>query len=162
MTSKEIFVEVGGHRVATNPTVLKSVGIGSCLSIILYDPVKRIGGMAHAMLPYYEEGRDSHNPIKYVDTSIYILLDELVNKGAIRERIIAKLAGGAQMFAFLGAGTMNIGERNIKAAKKTLKKEKIRLRSEDVGGDRGRTVILDIVTGDVTIKTVSRDEVMII
>ncbi|MCK5037599.1 MAG: chemotaxis protein CheD [Thermoplasmata archaeon] len=155
--SKEILVEVGKYRVASNPTILKSIGIGSCLSIILYEPDKRIGGMIHAMLPYYGEGRDKHNPIKYVDTSIYILLDDLLRMGAKKEKIIAKIAGGSQMFSFLGSDIMNVGERNIKAAKETLKKEKIRLKSEETGGNCGRTVILDMVTGGLTIRKVSEN-----
>lgn len=152
---KEILVEVGRYKVATNPTVLKSIGIGSCLSIILYDPEKRIGGMAHAMLPYYEEGRDRNNPIKYVDTSIYVMIDELLRMGADKKRLIAKVAGGAQMFSFLGSDIMNVGDRNIKAVKEVLKKEKIRLKAEDFGGNCGRTVIFDTVTGDVIIRTAS-------
>lgn len=161
MITNELFVEVGGYRIANNPTVLKSIGLGSCISIMLYDPVRRIGGMAHAMLPFYEEGRDRQNPIKYVDTSIYIMLDEMVSNGAKKERIVAKLAGGAQMFGFLGS-TMNIGERNIKAAKEILKKEKIPLKSEDTGGNQGRTVIMDVVTGDVSVWTVSDNQEVII
>ena len=155
---KEILVEVGRYRIASNPTVLKSIGIGSCLSIILYDPEKRIGGMAHAMLPYYEEGRDRNNPIKYVDTSIYVMIDELLGMGADRKRIIAKVAGGAQMFSFLGSDIMNVGDRNIKAVKEILKKEKIRLEAEDLGGTCGRTVILDTVTGTVIIRTASENK----
>lgn len=160
--SKEILVEVGRYRVASNPTKLKSIGIGSCLSIVLYEPEKRIGGMIHAMLPYYEEGRDQHNPIKYVDTSIYILLDELLRMGAKKERITAKIAGGSQMFSFLGSDIMNVGERNVKAAKETLKKERIRLKAEETGGNCGRTVILDMVTGGLTIRKVSESKEQVI
>lgn len=150
-------VEVGRYKIAPNPARLKCIGIGSCLSIILYDPAEKLGGMAHTMLPLYEEGRDKRNPIKYVDTAIYIMLDELLRSGVDKKKIIAKIAGGAQMFSYLGPGIMNVGERNIQVAKETLRKERIRLKAEDTGGESGRTVILDTVTGDVVIRMVSRE-----
>ena len=86
------------------------------------------------------------------------MIDELLRLGADRKRIIAKVVGGAQMFSFLGSDIMNVGDRNIKAVKEILKKEKIRLKAEDLGGTCGRTVILDTVTGNVIIRTASENK----
>lgn len=156
--SKEILVEVGRYKVASNPTSLKCVGLGSCLAIVLYDRNLKRGGLAHTMLPEYEEGRDQRNPIKYVDTAIYVMLDDLVRSGSEKKDIVAKISGGAQMFSYLGPEIMNVGDRNVSVAKKVLKKENIRLAGKDTGGNSGRTVILDTTTGSVIVRMVSRNE----
>ena len=90
------------------------------------------------------------------------MINENMRMGAKKEKIIAKIAGGSQMFSFLGSDIMNVGERNVKAAKETLKKEKIRLKAEETGGNCGRTVILNLVTGDLKIRKVSENKEQVI
>lgn len=153
----EIIVPVGVYAVSHNPSILTSIGLGSCVGIVIYAPKKRLGALAHAMLPWYNEGRDKNRPAKYVDTSIYLMVDELLKKGVKKREMTAKIVGGACMFSFAGSGTMDIGKKNIKAAKETLKKEGIRLVAEDVGGTHGRTMYFDLRTGEVQIHTSGKE-----
>ncbi|HVO77725.1 MAG TPA: chemotaxis protein CheD [Methanomassiliicoccales archaeon] len=140
-------VGVAEMKLVHNPGSLMCIGLGSCMGIVIYDPAKRIAGMAHAMLPRYEEGRDKGNLSKYVDTAVYLLVDELKEMGSARYDLRAKAAGGAHMFAFGCADSLNIGLRNAEVCRETLEKERIKLVSEDVGGSRGRTVTFDPATG---------------
>ena len=150
---EEIIVAVGSYCVATNPANLCCIGLGSCVAIALHDPRRHIGGLAHAMLPKYEEGRDKLNAGKYVDTAVYLMVDELIEMGAKKHAITAKLVGGSQMFHFTVTDTLDIGSRNIEAALATLKKEGIPIIAEDVGGHVGRTIHFDLSTGKIRIQT---------
>jgi chemotaxis protein CheD len=150
---KEIVVAVGCYIVARNPTILTCIGLGSCLAVALYDKTNRIGGLTHAMLPRYNEGKDKMNPSKYVDTSIYLMVDELIQIGAKKKSIKAKMVGGAQMFNFQSSDILDIGRRNISAAYETLESEGIPLIAEEVSGNRGRTISFYIKTGIIDIKT---------
>jgi chemotaxis protein CheD len=151
---KEFIVDVATLRVSGNPARLRCLGLGSCLGIALYEPRARIGGLAHAMLPSFEQGRNKRNPARYVDTSIYIMIDEIIEKGGRKHNIHAKIVGGARMFSTMGLDTMDIGQRNIEAAKETLKKEGIPINAMDVGGNKGRTMSFDLKTGVIEIKTI--------
>ena len=151
--SQEYIVGVGSYCVANNPTKLLCIGLGSCLAIALHVPVKRIGTLAHAMLPLYKEGRDKNNPEKYVDTSIYLMVDELMDAGVKKSSIRAKLIGGAQMFSYLSPDTLDVGTRNIESANRILREEGIPIIAKDVGGNRGRTISFDIRTGLIDVKT---------
>jgi len=143
-------VNMGEYLVAKKGT-LCGIGIGSCLLICLYDPKTKIGGMAHAMLP----SRADVQSAKYADYAIDIMLDEMQKLGAGRNRIEARLIGGARMFQTQdNANSLNIGEKNTNSAKEKLKKEKIRLTGEDTGGSHGRSVNFDLETGIITVKTV--------
>ncbi len=126
-------VGVGEYQTLDIPGQLVCIGLGSCVGIAIFDPQVQIGGLAHAMLPRYEEGRDKVNAAKYADSSIMLMVDELVEMGAERGRLRAKIAGGAQMFSFMSSDTLNIGQRNSEAARATLKAERIRLLGETYG-----------------------------
>ncbi|NLI73458.1 MAG: chemotaxis protein CheD [Euryarchaeota archaeon] len=149
---KAAIVGVGEYRVLDGPGHLACLGLGSCVGIAIYDLHAQIGGLAHAMLPHYEEGRDKVNAAKYADSSIMLMVDELVEMGATRSRLRAKIAGGAQMFSFISSDTLNIGKRNYKAAILTLKSEHIRLIGEDTGGTRGRTIFFSTADGSYHVK----------
>jgi chemotaxis protein CheD len=159
--TQEITVGVGTFYVARNPTRLSCIGLGSCLAIALHDPSHRVGGLAHAMLPLYSEGRDKLNPGKYVDTSIFLMVDELMEMGVKKRTIKAKIVGGAQMFSFISPETLDVGTRNIETAKEILKKEGIPIASKDIGGTRGRTISFDIKTGRIEIKISGKKEEVI-
>lgn len=146
-----IIVGVGEYRTLDGPGQLACIGLGSCVAIAIYDLKAHIGGLAHAMLPRYEEGRDKVNAEKYADSSIMLMVDDLIAMGAERTRLRAKMAGGAQMFSFLSSDTLNIGQRNSEAAKQTLKGERIRLVGEHLGGTRGRTVTFSTADGSYRI-----------
>jgi chemotaxis protein CheD len=151
--TKEIIVGVSSYFVGKNPSKLICIGLGSCVAIALHDGQNHLGALAHAMLPSYHEGRDRTNPGKYVDTSVYLMVDELTELGAKKRFIKAKLVGGAQMFSFLSPDALDVGRRNIESAKLTLKNEGIPIISEDVGGKKGRTMYFDLKTGKVEIRT---------
>ena len=151
--SKEIIVEVSSFYIAGNPTQLMCLGLGSCLGIAMYEPQAKLGGLAHAMLPLFQEGRNKTNLAKYVDTSIYLMVDGILEKGGKKNNIYVKLVGGSRMFANITDDTLDIGRRNIKAAHETLKKERIKLKAEEVGGTCGRTIYFDLTTGKIQIRT---------
>jgi chemotaxis protein CheD len=150
--TKEIIIGVSSYLVCKNPTILTCIGLGSCLAIVLHDPKLHLGALGHAMLPNYEEGIDKTNPAKYVDTSVPLMVDELIRRGSLKKNIRAKLIGGAQMFSFISPNTFDVGKRNIESAKYALKNEGIPIIAKDVGGKRGRTISFDIRTGLVQVR----------
>jgi chemotaxis protein CheD len=149
--SNEVVVSVGSYKVSKNPSILTCIGLGSCLAIALYDRKRRIGGLTHSMLPQYKDGRDRSNPAKYVDTSIFLMVDDLVQLGSNKSALNAKIVGGSQMFQFQHQGILDIGKRNIKIAKETLKEEGIPIVASDVGGNKGRTITFKMKTGKINI-----------
>lgn len=154
--NNEITVGVGTYQVVTAPTKLICIGLGSCAAIALHETRQSFGGLAHAMLPVYREGRDKANAAKYVDTSIYLMIDDLISEGGKRRFITAKLVGGSQMFSFMGHETLDVGSRNIEAARDTLEKEGIELIAEDIGGNCGRTIAFDTESGRITVQSSGR------
>jgi chemotaxis protein CheD len=150
--NNEIIVGVGTYHVAKNPRRLVCIGLGSCVAVALHETAQEFGGIAHAMLPYYKEGKDKVNAHKYVDTSIYLMVDDMLNNGGKKRDMRAKIVGGSQMFAFMGHETLDIGRRNIESARDTLKGEGVRIVAEDVGGSTGRTISFDSKTGVIELK----------
>lgn len=105
-------------KASHHPAILTTLGLGSCVGIALYDRTTKIVGLAHAMLPDSSQVKNKTNAAKFVDTAIELLVKEMLSLGASKKRIVAKLAGGAQMFTFTqGAELMRIGQRNVAAAK---------------------------------------------
>lgn len=119
---------------------LITFALGSCIGICLYDPQIKLGSMVHIMLPLnMEVGRK--NTFKYADTGIRETLKQMLAHGANKTRIVAKIAGGAKMFEVSGNSNLgNIGERNIQSVRMNLRKEGIRIISENVGGTVARTL----------------------
>src|SRR5690348_4757993 len=134
-----IKVAMADLRIVRQFGILKTTGLGSCVGITLYDPVMKIAGMAHIMLPSSEITKQGMlNPAKYADTAIIAILEEMQNLGASPKRIEAKLAGGAQMFIVSGqSNIMRIGPRNVESCKAMLKQCSIQLKAEDTGGHYG-------------------------
>jgi chemotaxis protein CheD len=111
------------------------------------------------MLPDSKQARASDNPAKFADTGMPLLLRDVLALGAVRSRLVAKMAGGAQMFAFANAtDIMRVGARNAEAVKAILSDMKIRLLAEDTGGTYGRTVSIDLETGSYKVKTINKGE----
>jgi len=143
--------------VTKAPGLIRSSGLGSCIGIILYDPFIKAGGMAHAMLPKHRPGRDD-NQAKYVDTAIDAMLTDMEALGCNRVNIVAKLAGGAQMFPNSDKDTLLlIGSKNILAAEEYLGSLGIPIVARDVGGHSGRTIEFDSEDGTLHIKTVNKE-----
>ncbi|EXG83111.1 chemotaxis protein CheD [Saccharibacillus sacchari] len=160
MTDEKNLVKVGmaDLNVVGNSGILRTTGLGSCVGLTLYDPQIKVAGMAHVMLPSSDIARESQiNVAKYADTALPVLVDKLVDLGASKRRLVAKMAGGAQMFAFAGSGdTMRIGPRNVESCKEMLKKLGISLYSEDTGANYGRTIEISSETGILTIRSVQK------
>ena len=137
------------------PGVLTTLGLGSCVGICLYDRSTKISGLVHIMLPSSTQIKNNSNEAKFADTGIVKLVEEMIKIGAKRNRIISKIAGGAQMFNFNDSSEiMRIGIRNISATKETLKMLNIPIISEDTGGNYGRTIELYSETGILLIRTI--------
>ena len=154
-----IKVGMADYKVGRHPASLISYGLGSCVGIALYDPVTKVGGLAHIMLPDSKQARSTENLAKFADTCLPIMLNELVKLGALKSRLIAKIAGGAQMFAFTNTtDIMRVGERNTEAVRVVLKSMDIRILADDTGGNYGRTVELKLDTGIYRIKTIDKGE----
>ncbi len=157
--SELIKVGMADYKVGRNPVSLISYGLGSCVGIALYDPVAKIGGLAHIMLPDSTQARSAENPAKFADTALPLMLSDMTRLGAAKFRITAKIAGGAQMFTFANAtDIMRVGERNTEAVRAVLKKIDIKLVAEDTGGNYGRTVELKLHAGIYRIKTIDKGE----
>lgn len=155
MNKNEIRVGIADLNIASSPDNLITVGLGSCVGIAIYDKRNKIGGLAHIMLPDSTQFNKITNKIKFADLAIPILVDEMIKKGAVKRNLCAKIAGGASMFNFSDKSMiMDIGNRNSVAVKKMLKELSIPLVNEEVGGNKGRTMIFDTSNGIVSIKTV--------
>lgn len=154
----ELVVKVGmaDLRIAAGGAVLKTTGLGSCVGLTLFDERTQVAGMVHVMLPSSEIAREaSINIAKYADTSIPHLIELMRQEGAEPRRFVAKMAGGAQMFAFhSNSDAMRIGPRNVESCKLMLKQFNIPLLSEDTGANYGRTVEFNSRSGMLTIRSV--------
>ena len=139
------------------PDSITTLGLGSCVGIILYDPKAKIAGLAHIMLPDSTKIKNNQNRAKFADTGIDTLIEEMEKKGADRNTLIAKIAGGAQMFAFSSNSDMlRVGERNVEATKQKLKELKIKIMAEDTGKNYGRIEFYP-ETGELRVKSVGKE-----
>lgn len=154
-----IKVGMADLNTCVSPDGITTLGLGSCVGIAIRDPLTKIGGLAHIMLPDSTEIKNNSNIYKFADTGIEELVRLLVEKGASRTRLVAKIAGGAQMFAFQNKSDLvRVGERNVQASKKKLAEMKIPILAEDTGENFGRTVIFYPETGDYVIRTAGKAE----
>ena len=151
-------VSISEVRIDRAPTLLRACGLGSCLAVGIYDPGTGLGGLGHMLLPARPE-KMAGTDLKYVDSGIRSMVDDLVSLGARRETMLAKIAGGANMFERTDLTLINrIGARNAMSARKTLSVLGIPLLAEDVGGNRGRTVEFDLATGIMMVYCARNDE----
>ena len=152
-----IKVGMADLQVCKSPDVLTTLGLGSCVGVALYDPITKVSGLLHLMLPDSTKIINNENLAKFADTGIQELIRQMLLVGANRSRIVAKIAGGAQMFAMKSTNDLlRVGERNIEAAKENLMKSNIRILSEDTGLNYGRTVELHSENGSFSIKSVGK------
>lgn len=160
--SEIIKVGMADLKTCKSPDGITTLGLGSCVGIALRDPNTKIGGLAHIMLPDSKAIRNNANIPKFADTGIEELVKQVVEAGAGRTRLVAKIAGGAQMFAFQNKSDLvRVGERNVEAVKKKLQELKIPILAEDTGNNYGRTVIFYPETGDFIIRSVGKEEKII-
>lgn len=153
--SEIIKIGMAELQAIASPNIITTLGLGSCVGIALYDQISKIGGMAHIMLPYAMEIRDNINEAKFADTGISMLIEEIKKLGGNQARLVAKIAGGAQMFTISQTNDiMRVGFRNVNATKEVLQKMKIPILAEDTGGNMGRTIEFYAETGKLLVKTI--------
>jgi chemotaxis protein CheD len=143
-----IVVGVADCRTSAEPgSTIATYALGSCIAVAVHDPVARVGGLLHFMLPEsnLDRAKAEQNPSMFADTGIPLLLSQIGVQGACRKRLVVQLAGGAQMMD--GEGVFNIGKRNLLAARKILWQSGMIVRCEAVGGIVSRTVKLEVATG---------------
>jgi len=152
---KEVIVKVADWAAERGDGVLVTLGLGSCVAIMLHDPQTSAGAMAHVLLPSISLARDITNRAKFPETAVPLLIERLKALGADPRRIVAKLAGGASMFSQLvSPGTIQMGERNVLASRSALRAAQIPIVKESVGGERGRSIRFHVKNGRVEIRTV--------
>lgn len=158
-----IKVGMADLKVCQCPDGLTTLGLGSCVGVALRDPVLKIGGLVHVMLPDSKAMRGSQtNLAKFADTGILELIRQMELIGARRFRMTAKLAGGATMFEFRAKSEIGmVGQRNVEACEKSLAELKIPILAESTGANYGRTVIFFPESGEYHIKAVGREMTII-
>jgi len=153
-----IVVGMADLKVARSPDILTTLGLGSCIGITLFDKSRKIGGMAHIMLPTYK-GFEGQNKAKFADSALIELVNQLTRIGASRSQLVAKIAGGAHMFGKAqNSDMLKIGERNAAASLAILKQLNIPVQANDTGGSHGRTIELNTDNGALKIRTVGAGE----
>ena len=146
-------VGIADMKVSNNPEdTLITHALGSCIGVIVYDPVVKVGGLLHFMLPESKVNpqKAKENPYMFADTGVPLLFKTCYKYGAEKKRMIVKVAGGAQIMD--EAGHFNIGKRNYAMLRKIFWRNGVLIKAEDVGGMVNRTVELDIATGEVRLK----------
>jgi len=156
--SELLVVGISDYKVARTPNVLVTYALGSCVGICIYDSRLKIGGLSHIMLPESNMfNKNDLNRMKFADTAIADMVQDMVKLGADRRRFTAKIAGGAQMFEVQqGSLIGTIGDRNVSSVKDMLHKLKIPLIAEDTGLNYGRTVYFDLETGTMKVQSLGR------
>lgn len=154
-----IKVGMADLNVCVSPNALTTLGLGSCVGIVLYDPVRKIAGLVHIMLPDSTKILNNENKAKFADTGIDALISKMLLSGADRRVLVAKIAGGAQMFAFGNNNDMmRIGDRNVEATKLKLSQLGISILAEDTGANYGRTIEFYPENGALLIKSVGKEK----
>lgn len=160
MDRKIVNVGIGQLKVAKAPVVLVTHNLGSCVGVALYDFYHKIGGLAHITLPSYLaiDNLQNKNP-KFADSAIPLMIKEMEEMGAQRSFMIAKIAGGADMFGLSSDAPfdLDIGRRNVEAVKHCLQKYGIKVVAEEVLGSIPRTMELELATGKVVLRTAQRE-----
>lgn len=157
--SEIIKVGMADLKICLSPNGITTLGLGSCVGVAIRDTSSKIGGLAHVMLPDSTAIHNNTNIAKFADTGIEELVRQMEKAGAKRSKMVAKIAGGAQMFNFQNKSDLvRVGEKNVEASKNKLKQLKIPIIAEDTGQSYGRTVIFYPETGDFVIRAVGKPE----
>ncbi len=152
MAGDVVSVRMAEMSMVRDSRFLKTI-LGSCVGVILHDPLRRVSGLAHVMLPRRTSGDSSLG--KYADTAVPALLAMLTGGGSRASSLRAYLIGGAKMFPLASFGIGAIGEQNVSAARKALQEAAVPIVFEDTGGTRGRTVLFDNARGEVSVHSLA-------
>jgi chemotaxis protein CheD len=142
------FIHVGEIYIGVKPTQINTV-LGSCIAVCLYDPVECIGGMNHYLVPLWNEN-GLQSP-KYGNISIPRLIESMLNVGCKKHNLVAKIFGGANVID-VTQEEMMIGRKNILIAKEILQEHRIKIAAQDVGGTRGRRIMMQSDSGKILLK----------
>lgn len=157
-----LIIGIADMKIGAEDDMLVTYALGSCVGIMLYDRIRKMGALIHVLLPDSKSAAKVLNPYKFADIGIEKTVLELEKKGILRGSLKAKIAGGAQMFKTSNTSSnLNIGERNIAATKTALQKLRIPIIAQDVGLDYGRTVKFNLKDGSVIIKSIKSAEKII-
>lgn len=158
-----IKVGMADLKTCKAPDGVITLGLGSCVGIAMRDPVLKIGGLVHIMLPDSTAMHTSNIIVeKFADTGIVELVKRLEAMGANRARLVAKIAGGATMFQVQSRNdVMKIGDRNVSATIRKLEELNIKLLAQDTGENYGRTVTFFPETGEFHIRSVGKSNKII-
>ena len=158
MAENSIVLGMADLMVVPAPVKLITLGLGSCIGLVVYDTLAKVAGMAHIMLPLSRGLGGAEKIGKFADTAVPALIEEMLKKGAVKARIKAKLAGGAQMFALPGASAdfLTVGAKNVAETKARLMRMGIALISSDTGGNKGRTIEFSTSNWMLKVKTLGK------
>lgn len=146
----KIYLHPGQSYVSSTPAAVTTV-LGSCVAVCLWDPQLRVGGMNHYLLPYWAEGNTAS--FRYGNVAVQCLIENLLTLGCVRERLVAKLFGGACVIDAFQEGENHLGMKNVRVAQSLLREAGIRVASEDVGGRHGRKLIFQTDDGVAWVKS---------
>lgn len=155
----KIIVGIADMKVSNcQEGMLITYSLGSCIGVVIWDPVAKVGGLLHYMLPEssLDKVKAEAKPYMFADTGIPRLFKEAYALGASKSRIVVKIAGASQLMD--SSGFFNIGKRNYTALRKIFWKNKVMVAKEDVGGMVNRTISLDLKTGKTQLKVSGRGE----
>ncbi len=159
---RDVVINVGiaDYKLCNPSQKITTLGLGSCLGVVIYDPTTKICGLAHVMLPDSTRISRNENRKKFADTCLQDMYDELIKQSINRQRLVAKLAGGAKMFSHHSStNIMNIGAQNYVAVCQKLAKLNVPVIAEDIGGTSSRTIVFDPQTQLLTIRGVNNREI---
>jgi len=147
----DVVLGLGQMRVTNEAeTTLVCLGLGSCVAVCAYDPIAKVAGMAHVVLPASSNGAEAHP--KFADAAIPIIIEQMQELGALKVRMVVKIAGGAQMVGNNSTiGVMNIGDRNVEAVTDAVRQHGLKLQAADTGGNHGRTARFLVGSGTVLV-----------
>lgn len=149
---RHVIVGVGQLACGVHPQILITQALGSCVGLALWDPMTRIGGLAHIMLPSASDSAMRGHPARFGSTAVPALVEQLSEMGAPKRRIVARIAGGAAMFG--GDSDLGtIGKRNTAEVRAQLHRLGIPIRGEDTGGSHARTIELHLDTGILLVRS---------
>ena len=140
------------------PVKLITLGLGSCIGLVVYDSTAKVAGMAHIMLPNSRGLMGSEKVGKFADTAVPRIIEDMIKLGAVKTRIRAKIAGGAQMFSLPGmsADFLTVGAKNVRETTQRLRGMGIALAAADTGGNKGRTIEFSTSNWMLKVKTLGK------
>ncbi|MFN0148931.1 MAG: chemotaxis protein CheD [Dehalococcoidia bacterium] len=161
--TQRVHVGIGALALSKDKnTVLVAYGLGSCIGISVFDPAAGVGGMVHVLLPSSDgKAPDPREPARFADIGVPALVARCLEQGALKARLVVKIAGGASVLGASNGEKFKIGARNAEAVKEHLKAQGLRLSVEDLGGTKGRTLELHIAGGKTFVRTATSQAVEI-